>query len=906
MIRNSKGITIVSLIITIMLMLVITGVTVNTSLDRFEINNLNKMINDLKFLENKVLNYYSKYNMIPVVRESNNEPIKYNYISLEFKKNINDNENYYIIDLEALNDVALNYGKEGFENINASDDTYIINEETHNIYYVKGIEKDDVFYHSTMDYYVVTDKVPPTSPEIRLLSGEKNEEGKYITNIEIEIIPGKDNLSGVYKTEYSINGNEWKDLNEEDEDVVRKENNIIEIIQSDGYDIKARSIDINGNTSQESRLILGARNWEFAWICTETIDENGEVVRQWDETRYSPETLEEAKKDYVIIAKFYNEATQIKPRGFVRNPDAGDGLEALLNILKYDELKVGDEYELIIEGEGEIPPLTCDVEIDGETQTEYYAWSEELYNFLVEDKEVVPTISYVTSAKIESGITNIVGLTFAGAYSLKEIEIANTVSVIEPFSFGMCLNFKKIDIPFSVLEIYDGAFLGALFLEEINVSANNPIYSSKEGVLFDKEKKILVKYPIAKKNEAYSIPEGVETIRESGDITGIEYSLFRNAMGDLFEIPLKKLTIPSSFQDETFAQVYSNFENLEEVTVDENNQYFTSYDGIAYTKDLSKIVLYPMAKNEDIYVMPEGITNIESIKNKTIKQIVLPSTIEKAEIAELLSELDNLESITISENHPTLYSENGILYSKDGTTLVKYPNSKAYQPELIPSTVTTIGNYAFCNNNFEGELVLPNGITTIGYYSYYNCDSIETISFPDSLITIGQSAFYDCDKLESIVIPESVTTVQDSAFKRCNSLKYAKVPLSANFTSNTILGRKAFCDCELLTSIVLYGDKKTKIESREINKFIDFSNITEIIIEAPITEIDHNAFSGSEQVKNIVLPETIKGIPDDTFSRIEAFEKLQIMKTAEEIKEMYLYPWNIEGKIYDKDGNLVQ
>ena len=905
MIKNSNGITLLSLIITIAVMMIIASVTVSTSMDRFEINNLNKMINDINFLKEKVSNYYLKYNSIPVVKDNNNKPIKYNYTVLEFQRNINDNENYYIVDLESMNDITLNYGKEGFENINGSDDTYIINEETHTIYYVKGVRKDDKVYHSVLDYYLVSDKIPPTAPEIKFISGKKNEEGIYITNIEVEIIPGKDALSGVARTEYSINGKGWKGLDEEDSDIVKKENNIIEIQQGDWHDIKARTIDVAGNISKESCLRLGEKDWEYAWVCIETTNENGETIREWDDTKYTPETLKDAQIDYAIIAKFYNEDTSIKPSGFVRNPNAGEGLEALGNIFMYKELEYGNEYEMIIEGQGEMPPLTFEVEVDGTTETRYYAWGKEIVNLLVGTTDTLPIISYVTSAKIEPGITNITSLTFVGAYSLKNVDIADTVVKIEPLSFAMCINLKQIDIPSSVLEIYDGAFIACLGLEEINVNSNNSKFSSKEGVLFNKEKTALIKYPIGKKDEIYNIPEGVETVSELSDFILIDI-LFRGWSKDLVKIPLKKLSIPSSFKDETFVPIYSYCENLEEANVHSDNPYFSSHDGIVYTKDFSKIVLYPMAKNAEIYVMPEGLTTIQNIDNTKIKRIELSSTVDDAGIAEQLSKLENLETIIVNENHPNLYSKDGILYNKDLTKIIKYPSNKEYKPEIIPNTVTVIGAYSFNNHKHEGNLKIPEGITSIEYYAFNKCNSIKTITFPETLLTIGNYAFAYCEKLESLVIPESVTTVGDSAFRKCNALKYAKVPLSTKFTSNTILGREAFCECESLTSIVLYGNKKTKIESYEINKFIAYSNITEIIIEAPITQIDHNAFWLCEEVKIVVLPETVKSIPEDILRYFTAFEKLQIMKTADEIKSMYYYPWGIPGKIYDKNGNLVE
>ena len=209
MIKNSNGITLVSLVITIAVMIIIASITVSTSMDRFEINNLNKMINDIEFLKEKVSNYYLKYNELPVVKDTDNNSIE--YTNINFSVDTDDNEKYYIIDLEAMGDIALNYGKEGFENLNSSDDVYIINEETHNIYYAKGIEWNGEYYHtklSNKNLNDVEDNIPPTTPQINIISGEKyiSEDGKeiYTTEVKIEIIPGKDNWSGVDKTTYSI------------------------------------------------------------------------------------------------------------------------------------------------------------------------------------------------------------------------------------------------------------------------------------------------------------------------------------------------------------------------------------------------------------------------------------------------------------------------------------------------------------------------------------------------------------------------------------------------------------------------------------------------------------------------------------------------------------------------------
>lgn len=246
MIKNSKGITLVSLVITIALMLIISSITISVSMDRFEINDYNKMINDLKLLEDKVSNYYLKYNAIPIVRDkdNNNNPILYDNTKITFDTNKNDNGVYYILDLSAMEGISLNYGEE-FENKNySSDDVYIINEKSHQIYYVKGVELKGNIYHTIVDNNVISDNIPPTKPEIRIISGEKNEDGIYTTEVKIEIVPGKDNWSGVSKTEYSIDGGTiWYDL-------LNLKDNILSLTADGTYIIKVKTFDVADNTSE--------------------------------------------------------------------------------------------------------------------------------------------------------------------------------------------------------------------------------------------------------------------------------------------------------------------------------------------------------------------------------------------------------------------------------------------------------------------------------------------------------------------------------------------------------------------------------------------------------------------------------------------------------------------------------
>lgn len=257
MIKSNKAIALVSLLITIAVMLIITSITISVSYDRFEINNLNKMLNDLEFLRDKVSNYYLRYGVLPLLRDAEtNQPIIYE--SIEFEPNANDNGNYYIIDLKAMDGISLNYGLEIFNNPGTtSDDVYIINEKSHNIYYPRGIEWDGEKYYSIADTTELTDTIPPSKPEIKVISGKQNEEGTYTTEVTIEIIPGKDNVSGIEKTTYSIN-------DETEKDISTLTNNILKFTDDNTYNIIVRSYDKNGNISEDPAIIEIKKVYNFA------------------------------------------------------------------------------------------------------------------------------------------------------------------------------------------------------------------------------------------------------------------------------------------------------------------------------------------------------------------------------------------------------------------------------------------------------------------------------------------------------------------------------------------------------------------------------------------------------------------------------------------------------------------
>lgn len=147
--KSNKGITMISLSIAIIILALLTSMVAYYSTDSVEIKKLNNMYNDIEQLEEKVSIYFYENEKTPILVEYPDVE----EILAEQRRNL-DSDKYYVLDLTKLKNVELNYGKD-FEKIKANNsdvqsykDIYVINEESHNVYYLQGIEVEEKVYHA--------------------------------------------------------------------------------------------------------------------------------------------------------------------------------------------------------------------------------------------------------------------------------------------------------------------------------------------------------------------------------------------------------------------------------------------------------------------------------------------------------------------------------------------------------------------------------------------------------------------------------------------------------------------------------------------------------------------------------------------------------------------------------------
>ena len=160
----------------------------------------------------------------------------------------------------------------------------------------------------------------------------------------------------------------------------------------------------------------------------------------------------------------------------------------------------------------------------------------------------------VTSVKIPSGVTSIGIGAFSGCTSLAKITIPNSVTSIGSMAFLNCSSLASITIPDSVTSIGYSAFGACSSLASISVSEKNENYSSVGGILFNKNKTELIRYPAAKTISEYSMPDSVTSIGDSAfdDCTSLSSITIPNSVTSIGSraffncTSLASITIPDS------------------------------------------------------------------------------------------------------------------------------------------------------------------------------------------------------------------------------------------------------------------------------------------------------------------------------------------------------------------------
>lgn len=225
----------------------------------------------------------------------------------------------------------------------------------------------------------------------------------------------------------------------------------------------------------------------------------------------------------------------------------------------------------------------------------------------------------------------------------------------------------------------------------------------------------------------------------------------------------------------------------------------------------------------------------------------------------------SLLEINIAEKNPNYCSEDGVLFTKDKTTLIQYPVGNARENYEIPEGVTSIrgmidGGKVIYGSAFTGctnlkSVTIPKSIPIIEDV-FSGCANLTTVTISDGVKTIGICAFMDCSNLTTVKIPDSITAIKDRAFEGCTNL--TSITLSKEVTE---IGKNAFSKCTSLTSVII-PESVTLIKERT---FYKCTNLSSIIIPEEIISIGDEAFYECASLSLITIPKTVTSIGSYAF-----------------------------------------
>ena len=321
--------------------------------------------------------------------------------------------------------------------------------------------------------------------------------------------------------------------------------------------------------------------------------------------------------------------------------------------------------------------------------------------------------------------------------NLRSITLKSKVTFIGNRVFANCEKLKSINIPSSVKGINPGAFNNCVSLQKINVAAGNANYCSVEGVLYDKSKTKLIQYPLHKTSSSFRTPRSLKYIR-SNAFSGNSY--------------LRSVTTSA---DSIGKYAFSDMKNLRSVTILSGTK---KIEGGAFSenKNLTKIEV------------PDSVTSIGSraFAGTKIQVVHIPSGLVSLS-GNAFENCNRLTSFTGGKGGKYRVQD-GVLYNRSLTTLIKYPVQKSTKIFTLPSSVKEVKSSAFENVSHLQKLYFGKNFRYLRYGAIVNAKNLKSLVFESKSLSSGSAyGVSSCERL-AVIVGSNTYTMRSMA-RRANA-----------------------------------------------------------------------------------------------------------------------------------------
>ena len=526
--------------------------------------------------------------------------------------------------------------------------------------------------------------------------------------------------------------------------------------------------------------------------------------------------------------------------------------------------------------------------------------------------------SGLENVRIGSGVGKIGVYAFKNCTALTELSLGSGVRGVDAYAFSGCTALTELEVPISVDYVGDGAFSGCSALREISIPfVGHKVREESDtnhytfGYIFGSKSyeggvKVTQYYTDEDgflTSDVYYVPSSLKSVTvERGDLPAGAFSGCNM---------LENITLPhgiTSVEDYAFHQCSA----LLEIEIEDGVKYIGAH-AFSDCETLAEIDIPESVERIGEYAF-SGCTGIRFI---FIPEGVISIGGFAFEDCEMLSE------ISVSGDNTAYKSVDGSLYTKDGSTLIRYPIGKQDKILIIPSGVVSIGGAAlhFAKNLTHVEI--PDSAVNIGEYAFAHCYSLESLVIPSGVERIERYAFAYCSDITSITLGESLESIGDHAFIGCyravevidhsfiTSEPGAEIGMVTDYAFEIHTGESriskvdgfVFYSYEDVNYLVGYTGDKTELvlpksfmeENYKINRYAFYQcyDIISISISEGVSDIGAYAFSVCSSLECVIIGTNVERIGNFVFDSCEALSEIKYRGSSEEwdavTKSLY---WN--------------
>ncbi len=387
-----------------------------------------------------------------------------------------------------------------------------------------------------------------------------------------------------------------------------------------------------------------------------------------------------------------------------------------------------------------------------------------------------------TKGKVDDKIMSL----FVKCSALESVKLPKNIKIIERM-FPSCNNLKSFVLPEALERIQGACFQSLPYLTEFKVP-NTVTYIGNMAISSNPN---LTKIILPKALKAYD-DKGTRT---KDDDEGLDPNAIKGNAA------------------------------LKEIVISEENEAFSTSDGILYNKDKSKVLCYPPMKADKTYTALSSVTTIEdgAFSGTHLESVDIHAVTTVGEGAfEGCKELTTVKWPNTILDIPASTFRNcekftGFTFYDGITSIGDYAfNNTGITEAVLPDSITKLGNYSVSSNDQLKTLKLPDGLTSIGSYMINNNSAVTSLTLPSKLTSLASKSLSGFKSLKEITLPEGLKTVDYGCFINDESLETLNIPSSVtSFKVNSSSSKEAdftFNGCKRLASITV-GSENTKYKA---------------------------------------------------------------------------------------------